>query len=202
MRYQEHAEKSCVLILLDLSGSMQGIMDTAIEATLATSLVLKSVNIPFAVIGFTSKATASEVNPPYTHMDYLILQIAKDFHEPMAQETQERIASFKPNGATPLPDAVDLGVKILQGRSEKNRHLFIVSDGAPFYHSPVTVDTVHLLQRRLEAAARQTKPFLLNVDPSGSSAHTKSLPNTQTIRSFTDMPKALTNHLKKDRGNL
>ena len=199
LRYQEHAEKSCVLIFLDLSGSMNEIMDTAIAATLATSLVLKSVNIPFAVIGFTSLGyKATNYDPAmYTHNDYLIMQVAKDFHETLSRDVQERIASFKAQAATPLPDIVDVGVKILQGRQEKNKHLFIVSDGAPFYATHVQVDTIHLLKRRLEAAAKQIKPFLLNVDLHNKSTHTIGLPNTQTIRSFQEMPTALMNHLKK-----
>lgn len=195
-RYQEHAEKSCVLILLDLSGSMQNVMDIARDATMSVSMVLKSCNVPFAVLGFTSMNSAPSIPAGYTHGDYLIITVAKDFHEPLSLTVQERIAALRPQGATPLPDAFDLGVKILQSRQEKRKHLFVISDGAPFYASSVNVNTLHLLKKRMEAASRHTLPFLLNVDEKGNSPHTKGLPNTQTIRSFKEMPQALLRHLR------
>lgn len=194
MRYQEHAEKSCVLILLDLSGSMQSCIEIALAATLSVGHILQSLTIPFALIGFTSSIlNPGPVTLPYTHHDYLIMSIAKDFHEPYSLRTQEKIASLQPNAATPLPDVIDQGVKILQTRSEKNKHLFIITDGAPAYASRVPIDVIHLLKKRLEAAQQSVKPFLLNV--SGYD-YTKDIPCAQMISKFDEMPKAFFDHLK------
>lgn len=195
-RYQEHAEKSCVLILIDLSGSMQVAMDVAAAALLAVSNVLHSLNTPFGIIGFTSQSEASDNMEIYTHTDRLLLYVAKDFNEKFSKDTQKKIAGLGAIAATPLPDMFDLGSMLLRNRSEKNKHLWVISDGAPYYASNCQVDTLTLLKKRMDAASLTTKPFLLNVDIQGSSTHTAHLNNTQTIRSFEQVPTALMNHLK------
>ena len=59
------------------------------------------------------------------------LTIVKDFKENYSQEVKARVGSLKSGGLSFVPDAVELGNRILAQDTRERKYLFVITDGQP-----------------------------------------------------------------------
>lgn len=127
-----------IQILVDMSGSMSGRMQTAKKAAIAMAEALKSLDIPFEVTGFYSEPDRN-VSAVYNKLpaearkrfnrvsERLELHVFKSFDAP----TLNGIEKLFPASQNPDGECVAWAAKRLADRSEKRKILMVLSDGEP-----------------------------------------------------------------------
>ena len=122
-------------IVIDSSRSMQHIRDYTLESTIAITEAASKVLLDQSCWG----VYAFNEN----------LQIIKDFNESYNTRVRSRIGGLVFEGATYLPDAVEVVGNILRKRPEDLKIMFVISDGQPFGYSNIfmtTSEIVHQMQ--------------------------------------------------------
>lgn len=105
------------IILLDCSGSMKLKFNKMKEFALCvaeTANELTGRSDAWALYGFDSNFT-----------------IIKDFKENYSQEVKARIGDLKSGGLSFIPDAMELGTRLLAQDTRDRKYLFMITDGQP-----------------------------------------------------------------------
>jgi len=103
------------VILLDCSGSMKLKFNKMKEFALCvaeTANELTGRNDAWSLHGFDSK-----------------FRIIKDFKESYSQEVKARVGALKSGGLSFVPDAIELGNRLLREDSRERKYLFVITDG-------------------------------------------------------------------------
>lgn len=127
-----------VVVALDLSGSMGSWMNDATKVAMAIVEPFTLIGGNVAAFGFTtgndgeSISGQSDYNPELHHRDcdpVLFVHI-KDFSENF-HNCLPKFGKLEATGGTPTADAVQLAWEAIKTRPEKNKFVFIVTDGMP-----------------------------------------------------------------------
>ena len=105
------------VILLDCSGSMKLKFSKMKEFALCvaeTANELTGRSDAWALHGFDSK-----------------FRIIKDFKENYSQEVKARVGALKSGGLSFVPDAIELGNRLLKEDPRERKYLFVITDGQP-----------------------------------------------------------------------
>ena len=120
-------------IVIDSSRSMQHLRDYALESTIAINEAASNFLLDhncWGVYAFNEN-----------------LQIIKDFRESYNTRVRSRIGGLVFEGATYLPDAVEVVGSILRKRPEELKIMFVISDGQPFGYSNIFMTTSEVVNR-------------------------------------------------------
>lgn len=118
-RYDDEGIDSAVVLLVDLSSSMEGTVHALVSAVYAVGASLAAANVPTAVVAFANSHA-----------------VMKSFTEPW-KRFAPKLRKFEPQGSTYDYDALCFAQKLLRGRSESRRVVFAFTDGEG--HSPESV---------------------------------------------------------------
>lgn len=122
---------TAISIMVDRSGSMCMCLEDAKKALLMLGTVLDSLEVKSEMVGFYTPPVGVKPEISGFHRNYPVEFIAyKTFQEPMST-VSGRILDMEPDGGTPTGDAIHYGLHSLSQRTEKNRVLFVVTDGDP-----------------------------------------------------------------------
>lgn len=105
------------VILIDCSASMKLKFNKMKEFALCvaeTANELTGRNDAWSLYGFDSKFT-----------------IIKDFKEKYSQEVKARVGALKSGGLSFVPDAIELGNRLLNEDARERKYLFVITDGQP-----------------------------------------------------------------------
>lgn len=106
-----------ITLLVDMSGSMSGIMDEAIKACVILQEVCMALKIPISVLGFKSgKPTA---------IHHFSNRLFKSRYAHMG------IVNMSANGGTPLNNALKYLPRLLKKQKEEDKMVIVITDGAP-----------------------------------------------------------------------
>lgn len=106
-----------ITLLVDMSGSMNSIMDEAIKACIVLQEVCMSLKIPISVLGFKSgKPTA---------IHHFSNRLFKGRYSHMG------IVNMSAGGGTPLNDALKYLPQLLRKQKEEDKMVIVITDGAP-----------------------------------------------------------------------
>ena len=129
-------------VVLDQSGSMQGILPEVSRILVALTEPFDALHCPTLAIGFrngdTSKLFSYWMMPPEVYTDGVHYHryhgvrydIFKNWDERFAT-VKWRFANTRAEGGTPMSDGVQYALKALSARDEAHRFLFVVTDGNP-----------------------------------------------------------------------
>jgi cobalamin biosynthesis protein CobT len=135
VHYQTRSMNTAILILVDLSGSMEQNSTTA-AAILSSEALSTFSNVKFAIVGFTTGETDGLANVDaghYGRISSLYMPLFKDFNEPYGK-ARYRLGSLSTSRYTPLGDAYGKALEKLSLRREPKRILWIISDGEPEFY--------------------------------------------------------------------
>lgn len=118
-RYDDEGIDSAVVLLVDLSSSMESTISPLVSAVYAVGASLAAANVPTAVVAFAGNAS-----------------ILKTFNEPWKRFVP-KLRKLEPCGSTYDYDALCFAQKLLRSRSESRRVVFAFTDGEG--HSPASV---------------------------------------------------------------
>lgn len=112
------------LVIIDASASMMSKFEKMKKAALCFSEAAEEINRgdgKWGLYGFNN--------------NFLVV---KDHVEKYNQQTKARIGGIENKGFSLIPDAIDMGVKILNKDKESTRkHLILISDGRPFGYNKI-----------------------------------------------------------------
>jgi cobalamin biosynthesis protein CobT len=129
-----------VLLLIDLSGSMNGPpVALAQDVAIALSTCLSTIGIEHAVVGFSNRCIRAPRGREYEYARYESLQIPvfKDFDQSlrMARASMGSIKNMA-GGNNSDPCAINMAWDKLRERQSKRRIMLTISDGAPAWSCP------------------------------------------------------------------
>lgn len=160
---------TAVSMLVDCSGSMEGVMETQKQALCAMAESLRGLNVPFEITGFRgipdtdverfsrTLTYPERFNRTRSRVEYLL---AKQFRD----RRLEGIAGLRADGGTPLNEAVAWVGRRLDLQAAARKVLIVFTDGEPCGcgDNRVLRNDLLLQVHRLEAIGIEVVAFAIN----------------------------------------
>ena len=138
-RSEAEALDTCVLVLVDCSGSMRsGKIDLATKACIVLAEAVDRLGVPVQIVSFTAREglipQGEDANQPWESTVALRLWIYKKFDQSI-HRARAGLASMSQDadGSTPETEALVWAVGEIGKRPESQKILLVLNDGSPTY---------------------------------------------------------------------
>lgn len=189
-----------IQILIDMSGSMGGRMETAKATAVVLAEALKELDIPFEVCGFHAQYDSKFAN--WSHANKADPSVFNRRTEALRKYVFKRFDSHNLTGITRLyvgsqnPDGegVRWAAERLSRQKTKRKILFVLSDGAP-----AAEGDCNILAKDLKLAVDQVTKFGIEVVGIGiQTSHVKEFyPDYIVVNKVQDLPSETMHKLSK-----
>lgn len=153
-------------ILVDLSGSMSDKMQMTRQSLMVMSKVLHSLNVPFEILGFTSRGAsygdARYAKDVEVRVDHIYHYIVKEFAERFDDKIKSRLGSLCQQSQNWDGEAILWAWKRLVRRTAKKRVLVVMSDGEPWGNSSQLANSL-FTRRVVEKIEKEKKVSIIGV---------------------------------------
>ena len=140
-RTEAEALDTCVMVLVDCSGSMNGNkIDLATRACIVLTEAIDRLDVPVQVVSFTAtkgiRPDGEDANQKWESTVVLRMRIYKEFDQSILR-ARAGLASLSgdAHGSTPETEALIWAVGEIKKRPESQKILLVLNDGSPTYHS-------------------------------------------------------------------
>ena len=124
---------TAVSILIDLSGSMRGLIGITQQTAIVLAETLTKIGVSFEILGFSGDNGSNHGDDTrgFSRWGSLDMFYFKKFEEPYNRVQKERIAGMKAHEQNYDGESLAFAARRLKLRPERKKILFALSDGAP-----------------------------------------------------------------------